>query len=279
MTTLEMALDYAARGLPVFPVYRVIPFRGRFVCFCIQAQRCTNPGKHPDDAAWSERCHHGSRHGPRAVGCAPNANLGIACSRTCVVLDVDPRHGGDVTLDQLQRRHGALPITWTAKTGGGGWHYFFPPSRKSATMPASSATASISAAPAATWWHRRACTFPATATPGRQDVRRLMCRLPPCRNGSSRQHAPRCTAKPWRPPWSPGAISAQRRRRRRRNESIARISGHLLRRNVNALVTLETLAAWNIARCRPPLAEQEVEAIVGRIADCELRRRNGDPHE
>jgi hypothetical protein len=122
---LQAALDYAARGLPVFPVYPVIPFRGRFACKCLYGLRCERPGKHPM-----------TRHGlgdatsdPVAIrefwACAPDANLGIACSAECCVIDVDPRHGGDDALADLERKYGPLPITWTVKTGGGGSHYFF----------------------------------------------------------------------------------------------------------------------------------------------------------
>jgi hypothetical protein len=57
----------------------------------------------------------------------PNANVGIATGRISglVVLDVDPRNGGDSQLQELQRVHGDLPDTLVAATGGGGSHYFF----------------------------------------------------------------------------------------------------------------------------------------------------------
>ncbi|OBH86165.1 hypothetical protein A5680_06130 [Mycobacterium sp. E2989] len=42
-----------------------------------------------------------------------------------VVVDIDPRHGGDAAMRRLTNRHGRLPVTWTARTGGGGWHYWF----------------------------------------------------------------------------------------------------------------------------------------------------------
>ncbi|HEX4612564.1 MAG TPA: bifunctional DNA primase/polymerase [Urbifossiella sp.] len=42
-----------------------------------------------------------------------------------LVLDVDPRHGGDRTLAELLREHGPLPRTAEAGTGGGGVHYHF----------------------------------------------------------------------------------------------------------------------------------------------------------
>ncbi len=55
----------------------------------------------------------------------PNANVGISVGYFGVVLDVDPRNGGDDTLAELEARHGPLPETLTALTGGGGQHYYF----------------------------------------------------------------------------------------------------------------------------------------------------------
>lgn len=57
----------------------------------------------------------------------PNANLGIATGSVSglVVLDVDPRHGGDESLRDLEAHHGPLPDTVTALTGGGGEHRYF----------------------------------------------------------------------------------------------------------------------------------------------------------
>jgi len=42
-----------------------------------------------------------------------------------VVIDVDPRHGGDATLADLEDAYGPLPVTLTAVTGGGGLHIVF----------------------------------------------------------------------------------------------------------------------------------------------------------
>lgn len=41
------------------------------------------------------------------------------------VVDVDPRHGGDVFLDELEAEHGTLPHTVECQTGGGGRHIYF----------------------------------------------------------------------------------------------------------------------------------------------------------
>src|SRR4051812_29393081 len=36
------------------------------------------------------------------------------------VLDIDPRHGGDKLVQELEAKHGKLPRTAKARTGGGG---------------------------------------------------------------------------------------------------------------------------------------------------------------
>jgi hypothetical protein len=64
-----------------------------------------------------------------------------------------------------------------------------------------------------------------------------------------------------------------------RNDAVARLTGHLLRRRVDPRVTLELIRTWNAARCRPPLADKEVEQVVNSIAGKELKRRRGAGHE
>jgi len=53
----------------------------------------------------------------------PNANVGVYTG-DLFVLDVDRRHGGDATLQQLTAVYGDLPPTVTVRTGDG-WHYYF----------------------------------------------------------------------------------------------------------------------------------------------------------
>ncbi len=57
---------------------------------------------------------------------SPQANIGVACAPSgFVVLDVDPRNGGDETFGSLRKELGDLPATWTCLTPGGGQHYYF----------------------------------------------------------------------------------------------------------------------------------------------------------
>ena len=93
---LTHALAYAAADLPV------LPLRTR------AKEPATRHGK--DDATtdpdqirdwWSRHPHH---------------NIGIRPPTGILVVDVDPRNGGDLTL------RGRLPRTWTAETGSGGLH-------------------------------------------------------------------------------------------------------------------------------------------------------------
>ena len=57
----------------------------------------------------------------------PSMNEGIPTGRGAgiFVLDVDPKHGGDVSLRELEQKHGPLPKTYQVRTPGTGTHYYF----------------------------------------------------------------------------------------------------------------------------------------------------------
>ena len=62
-----------------------------------------------------------------------------------------------------------------------------------------------------------------------------------------------------------------------RNCTVARLTGHLLRRRVDPIAVLELMQAWNATHCTPPLPAEDVERVVGSIAGKELKRRqHGD---
>lgn len=57
----------------------------------------------------------------------PSANLAIRTGAVSglVVLDVDPGHGGDESLEALLSDHGPLPPGTVVRTGSGGRHFYF----------------------------------------------------------------------------------------------------------------------------------------------------------
>jgi putative DNA primase/helicase len=118
----DAALAYAKMGLPVFPLHTVA--NGK--CSCGEELTHKGAGKHPRtprgvlDAVTDEGVIHAwwTRW--------PDANIGVALGPNVgIVLDVDPRHGGDESLDKLIEENGLLPRGPTANTGGGGQHRWY----------------------------------------------------------------------------------------------------------------------------------------------------------
>lgn len=115
---LEYALKYAARGWKVFPVHSLV----NGFCTCGD-MGCKNPGKHPATTTGFKS----ATTNPEIIRqwWAKTAyNIGLHCEGF-QVLDVDPRNGGDQSLDEITDLHGELPDTVKAQTGGGGEHYLF----------------------------------------------------------------------------------------------------------------------------------------------------------
>jgi hypothetical protein len=57
-----------------------------------------------------------------------------------------------------------------------------------------------------------------------------------------------------------------------RNDTVARVTGHLLRRGIHASVVNKFMQWWNSAHCRPPLLPAEITRTVDSICRAELRR-------
>lgn len=84
--------------------------------------RLKSGGKEPA----TRRGFHDATRDPKEVAVMfagySRANIGIVPNPGEVVLDVDPRNDGDVTLERLISGHGRIPDTLTARTGSGGHH-------------------------------------------------------------------------------------------------------------------------------------------------------------
>jgi hypothetical protein len=119
---LESALDYARQGKPVFPLHNPT----RRGCSCGKAN-CNNVGKHPRTARGLKDATTDERQITEWWKKWPDANIGYPTGKVSgeFTLDVDPRHGGDESLREFERRYGPLPKTATVNTGGGGKHLKF----------------------------------------------------------------------------------------------------------------------------------------------------------
>ena len=123
---LAWALEHAALGIPVFPLH---PLYKSGTCSCRRGAECDSPGKHPlvdggfhvattdreQIRSWWKRW--------------PKANIGGRTGGEWLVVDVDPRNGGDESLAAFEAEHGALLRTAVVRTGqydgGRGRHFWF----------------------------------------------------------------------------------------------------------------------------------------------------------
>jgi putative DNA primase/helicase len=107
MTLLDAALEYARMGWQVFACHSTghhpLVKRGFY-----EATTDTDVIK-----SWWTRW--------------PDAAIGLRTGQESgmFAIDVDPRHGGDVSMEMLETEHGQLPETVESQTGGGGRHLLF----------------------------------------------------------------------------------------------------------------------------------------------------------
>ncbi len=116
------ALRYLSLGWPVLPLHHPL---SNGSCSCAKPD-CSSKAKHP-------RTKNGVRDAsldPLTV-CQwwtqwPEANIGLATGSISqlVVIDIDPRHGGDQSWQKWTMQNN-IPRTLTTRTGGGGLHLLF----------------------------------------------------------------------------------------------------------------------------------------------------------
>jgi hypothetical protein len=130
-TALLHALAFARHGHAVFPINWPVEHNGRLLCSCGGDGRGRPCGKNAAKHPYGKLAPNGLLSATTEIGVikhwwgyqAPEANLGVVTDRL-VVVDVDPRHGGDESFQVLEREH-VIPPTWRALTGGGGEHLLF----------------------------------------------------------------------------------------------------------------------------------------------------------
>ncbi len=252
---VDAALEYATRGIAVFPVWSV-DAEGR--CGC-GARDCQNAGKHPLGAL----VPHGLKDATADAATIrqwwrkyPDANIGVptGAASGLVVLDAD---GGDglASLKAL----GTPATTWLAKTGRG-WHQFF-------RHPGDGVAIG-----------NRAGLCPDLDVRG--DGGYVV--VPPSQHASGRRYAwltapdgldlaalPENVVKLLTTPATNGnglRYSDPREiREGQRNDTLYRVGRGLVAKGLSREAVKAALAAENRARCQPPLPDDEVEAIAEHV--------------
>ncbi|MDD3580091.1 MAG: bifunctional DNA primase/polymerase [Desulfobacca sp.] len=265
LNLLTPALDYARRGWPVIPLWWVTE-DGR--CACGNPE-CGNPGKHPLGKLVLHGVHDATTD--QAIirewwTQYPEANIGVATGQASglVVLDIDPRNGGDI-----KKLPGNLPLTPTVATGGGGQHYYLRhpgDSVKNAGGLAGYAGVDFKA--------DGGCVV-----------------APPSNHNSGRQYSwdyrPETTPLSSIPDWllrliqTPPAQQSQAQALTdgqpildgQRNLTLTSLAGTMRRRGFGEAAIRAALEVENRARCQPPLDDAE----VARIARSVMRYRPNAP--
>ncbi len=261
---LDAALAYALRGLRVIPLHIVRKDR---TCSCGRAD-CATPGKHPLVPDWTDRATTDA--GRIAIwfgNTYKGANVGIATGRESgiIVLDVDPRHGGDDSLDYLMYRYGRLD-TLTAISGGGGTHYYF--AHPGAPIPDRTAImdgldlkgdGGMVVAPPSVHESGGMYEFDGMEgfeTPIAPAPDWLVNFVRADRGDSSTERQNTSTFRAF------GKLIPEGER----NDALASIAGYLRRLGAPKETILAALMAINESQCQPPLPDREVQTIAKSVA-------------
>lgn len=120
---LKEAIKLASIGIPVFPLHS--PNKNG-ECSCGRPD-CQSNGKHPRTLNGFKDATTDEKTITDLWTKWSDANIGICTGKASeiLVIDIDIKHDGDKTLQELENEHGKLPLTPKVISGGGGSHYYF----------------------------------------------------------------------------------------------------------------------------------------------------------
>ena len=252
---LEFALRAAERGWPVIKLH----WAEDGECSC-GIQDCPDVGKHPGTINGIKNATK-DKNQIRAWWLEkPKANIGIAMGNDSgiFVLDIDPRHGGDESLHQMQEEYGALPDGPRVRTGGGSEHLYF------TVPPGVTVRSRVALRPGidARGKGSYAVGFGSMHASGRKYL---------WQHGKTPSQLP----VPVCPDWLLDLISEQRPPKPKaknripegqRNSQLTSLAGTMRRREASAEAIEAALLAENLERCQPPLDESEVLTIAASVS-------------
>lgn len=274
-TTLDHALYFVSLGVSVLPLNWPIFDNDGVRCSCGKAG-CNSIGKHP----FAGRVPKGVKDASKDPDVVQKwfertaFNLGLATGAVSgfIALDVDPRHGGDETLRQLELTLGPMPHTVRFLTGGGGEHILF----RHPGYPIANSAGKLGkgldirgdggyiVAPPSVHPSNRPYAISVDHHP--DDVplaeapKWLLERLAGRKSSEHIQQG-------WREMVSHTVPEGER------NVVIAKMSGLLLSKRIDPYVTLSLMLGFNQINCVPPLDQEEVARTVANIAKRELSKR------
>ncbi len=184
------------------------------------------------------------------------------------VLDIDSDRGGNENLQDLVDGYTELPDTWTVQTQSGGSHYYFawdpkrPMSNRTNVLPGIDIRGEggyVLAPPSKVEgqyeWVRDPIVYDLEPAPDW-----LYAVL---RTATPTQATGRTDVSEWANGIEEGA----------RNDTYAKIIGHVLGHNVDIQLAWSLITAYNQVYCNPPLDEKELQRTFVSIASRDLRKR------
>jgi putative DNA primase/helicase len=265
---VDFAIKYAAKNWKVIPLHTPDE---QGICSC-HKKDCSSVGKHPRTMNGLKDATTDEDKIRYWWGIWPDANIGIVTGAESgiVVLDVDPRHGGDASLAELQRKHGDLPETPESSTGGGGVHIIF--NHPSGIMRNSAgklgagldirADGGYIVAPPSLHQSGKRYEWLNNGEP-LASMPNWMLRL--------LTEKPKPTAKQKQKPASNpyDSVAVERIPEGKRNSALASLAGKMRRWGMEEAEMLAALLVANENRCDPPLSEDEVRSIAASITQYE----------
>jgi hypothetical protein len=212
-------------------------------------------------------------------GLDQNYNIGAATGTPSgvFVVDVDGVDA-EAELRKLELAHGALPATVEVVTPRPGRHLYF----RMPDMPVRNSAGRVAPGIDVRATGGYVLTPPSIHPGGRRYVwsvdsasafatapRWLLDRIAGA-NGDG--HVAPTPPSQWRDLMANGVPEG------RRADTLARVTGYLLRHHVDPVFAAGLVGLFNDARCLPPLPQRDVQRIVDSIAGKELKRRGGNGH-
>lgn len=255
---LQAALAYVQQlGWPVFPCHWITEAGA---CSC-GLPHCGSPGKHPLTGQGFKEANRDEAQIRGWWTRWPAANIAIPTGAVSGfdVLDVDPRHGGEESLAELELIHGRLPVTVEQITGGG-QHLLFKHregvASRTGVLPGIDVRGEggyILTAPS-NHHSGRQYAWELSSRPGEVDLAEwpawLLEMVQQPTNGKPKEPAPAIEG-----PIPEGG----------RNATLTSLAGTMRRRGMGELEILAALRAVNETRCKPPLTDTELQGITGSV--------------